>query len=451
MRMTGLCTDLYEIRMAVSYLRRGMSSPATFSLFVRDLPSTRGFLVAAGLADCLTFLEHLRFTDEELGYLRDEVGLDESDVDLLGAVRFTGDVWAIPEGRVVFGGEPLLEVTAPIAQAQLVETALLNFITYQTAIASKAARCRIAAEGADVVDFAARRTHGLEAAMAAARASAIAGFSATSYVAAARRYGLRSTGTMAHSYVEAFTDERTAFRSFAEDYPDDTVFLVDTYDTLAGVRAAIEVARGMRPGSRIGVRLDSGELGPLAVQARRMLDDAGLPDARIVASGGLDEYRIANFVHSGSPIDAFGVGTKMGVSSDAPSLDSAYKLVEYAGRPVMKLSSGKVTAPGAKQVFRGRSEIGDLLALRTESAPPDHEPLLVPVMRTGRRIVESTVVDAKARFDRDLAWLPRQSRRLSDPRPVYVRRSYRLTELAGQVSGTLAAAVPAGPVMRTVP
>ena len=439
--MTGLRTDLYEIRMAVSYLRRGMTSPATFSLFVRDLPPNRGFLVAAGLEDCLTFLEELSFTEDELDFLRSETGLGQSDVELLGGLRFTGDVLAVPEGRVVFAGEPLLEVTAPIAQAQLVETALLNFVTFQTSIASKAARCRIAARGAEVVDFSARRTHGIEASMAAARCSAITGFSATSNVAAARRYGLHLTGTMAHSYIEAFADEAVAFRAFVEDFPEATVFLVDTYDTVAGVRTAIDVARRLDLHDLIGIRVDSGDLGPLTRQARRLLDEAGLTSARIVASGGLDEYRIANLVHSGAPVDAYGVGTKMGVSADAPFLDSAYKLVDYAGRPVMKLSSGKSTVPGAKQVFRGQPELGDLLALRDETPPPMHEPLLRPVMRHGRRIADTTrVADARARFEQDLAWLPPHARQLSDPRPAYVRRSFRLTELGGQVSRVLTAA-----------
>ncbi|MBB5157521.1 nicotinate phosphoribosyltransferase [Saccharopolyspora phatthalungensis] len=325
--MTGLCTDLYEIRMAASYLRRGMTAPATFSLFARKLPRERGFLVAAGLADCLDFLERLHFGADELAYLGDVVHLPHGDLAALGNMRFTGDVWAVPEGRVVFAGQPFLEVTAPLPQAQLVETALLNFVTFQSSVAAKAARCRLAAPQADLVDFAARRTHGLEAARAVARASAITGFTGTSYVAAAREFGLQAVGTMAHSYIEAFPDESTAFRAFADDFPDATVFLVDTYDTLHGVCTAIEVAQDLPVGSQIGIRLDSGDLGDLAVQARRLLDDAGLTSARIMASGGFDEHALAELAEA--PIDLFGVGTRMGVSADAPSLDSAYKLVEY--------------------------------------------------------------------------------------------------------------------------
>jgi nicotinate phosphoribosyltransferase len=440
--MTGLCTDLYEIRMAVSYLRRGMTAPATFSLFARTLPAARGFLVAAGLADCLSFLERFRFTEDELDHLRDKAGLDATACAALRDLRFTGDVRAVPEGRVVFAGEPLLEVTAPIAEAQLVETALLNLVTFQTTIASKAARCRIAAANRDVIDFAARRTHGHEAALAVARTSAIAGFSATSYVAAARRYGLTATGTMAHSYVLAFADERAAFEAFAEDFPGATVFLVDTYDTSEGVGRAIEVARTLPPRHPFGIRLDSGDLGALAVDARRRLDEAGLTAARIVASGGLDEHAIAALVASGAPIDVFGVGTRMGVSADAPSLDSAYKLVEYDGRPVMKLSSGKATAPGAKQVFRAAFEPRDLLALHDEEPPPCHEPLLTTVMANGLptgpfRTEAELVADARDRFSADLTWLPEHALDLTSPIPVEVRTSDRLRALTERVRRSL--------------
>ncbi|MFE2752295.1 nicotinate phosphoribosyltransferase [Actinosynnema sp. NPDC059335] len=434
--MTALCTDLYEIRMAVSYLRRAMTDQATFSLFVRRLPVDRGYLVATGLADCLDFLDRFGFTEDELAYLGREVGLDRSATTALRGLRFTGDVRAVPEGRVVFAGEPVLEVTAPIAEAQLVETALLNFVTFQTAVASKAARCRVAAGTAALVDFAARRTHGLEAAAAVARASAVVGFEGTSYVEAARRYGLTVTGTMAHSYVEAFPDERAAFRAFADDFPDDAVLLVDTYDTETGVRHAVDVTRP------VGVRLDSGDLLALSRRAREVLDATGLPRARIVAGGGLDEYRIAELVARGAPIDVFGVGTRMGVSADAPSLDSAYKLVEYGGRPVMKLSAGKVTAPGRKQVFRGDPRDGDLLGLHDEAVPPGREPLLVPVMAGGarlgpRRSAHQSVLDARSRFHADLEWLPAAACRLARPEPVTVRTTDRLATLTDEVRTSL--------------
>ncbi|MGW3470807.1 nicotinate phosphoribosyltransferase [Saccharopolyspora sp. NPDC000995] len=435
--MSGLCTDLYEIRMAASYLRRGMTAPATFSLFARKLPRDRGFLVSAGLADCLDFLQRLQFDADELTYLADVGGLSEDDLAALGELRFTGEVWAVPEGRAVFADEPFLEVTAPIAVAQLAETALLNFVTYQSSVAAKAARCRLAAPRADLIDFAARRTHGLEAARAVARASAIVGFAGTSYVAAAREFGLPAAGTMAHSYVEAFSDERAAFEAFAEDFPDVTVFLVDTYDTITGVRTAIEVAGELRHGGRLGIRLDSGDVGALAILSRRLLDEAGFTDARIMASGGLDEHQLAAL--DGAPIDAFGIGTRMGVSADAPSLDSAYKLVEYDHRPVMKLSSGKLTAPGAKQVYRGDPGEPDLLALREETPPADREPLLRPVMRGGERLSEPEPVSAiRERFDRDLQWLPAAARLITGPTPVEVMWSPRLQRLTDDLERSLA-------------
>lgn len=435
----ALWTDLYELNMAASYLRRGMDRPATFSLFVRQLPPPRGFLVAAGLADCLAFLEQYRFSADDLAYLRVAGGFDQASLEAFARLRFTGDVWAVPEGRVVLADEPLLEVTAPIAEAQLVETYLLNSATFQTAIASKAARCVIAAGGRDLVDFAFRRTQGPEAAMSVARASAMVGFAGTSNVAAARRYGLPAVGTMAHSYVQAFASEREAFRAFAQDRPGRTTFLVDTYDTLEGVRAAIAVARELRLEGALGVRLDSGDLGALARDSRHLLDEAGFASARIFASGGLDEYEIARLVGGGAPIDAFGVGTKMGVSADAPYLDSVYKLVAYGGRPVMKLSPAKVTAPGAKQVFRSLDgPLDDLLGLRDEPAPPDREPLLELVMRGGRRVVDvEDLPAAQERFRRDLARLPAGARRIEGPACPVVRRSERLVELIDRTERAL--------------
>jgi nicotinate phosphoribosyltransferase len=436
----GLVTDLYELNMAASYLRRQMTGPATFSLFVRDLPPNRGFLVASGLEDCLGFLEGFGFDPDELAWLANTLGFDKATVEAFGRLRFTGDVWAVPEGRLVFAGEPLLQVTAPIAEAQLVETALLNLVTFQTAVASKAARCRLAAGGADLMDFAFRRTQGLDAAMDVARCSALVGFAATSNTEAARRFGLRAAGTMAHSYVEAFADELAAFRAYAEDFPDRTTFLVDTYDTLGGVRAAIRVIRELGLSGPLGVRLDSGDLGALAAQVRRLLDAAGLPQVRIVASGGLDEYAIAELVERGAPIDAYGVGTKMGVSADAPFLDTAYKLVVYAGRPVMKLSAGKAYAPGAKQVFRGPAAAGDLVGLRDEPVPPGRARLLEPVMAGGRRVGPAEgLAAARARFEADLAWLPERARALREPEPVPVLLTERLERLRDQVRADLAA------------
>ncbi|MFC7483319.1 nicotinate phosphoribosyltransferase [Luedemannella flava] len=354
--------------MAASYLRRGMTAPATFSLFARRLPRRRGFLVAAGLSDALAFLEQFRFDDDELAYLRTVVGLDEGALRALGGLRFTGDVWAVPEGRVVGADVPLLEVTAPIAQAQLVETGLLNVLTFATVVATKAARCRIAAGGADLIDFAFRRTHGVDAAMAVARASAIAGFAATSNVEAARRYGLRAAGTMAHSYVQAFGDERAAFRAFALDFPDRPVFLVDTYDTLAGVHHAVEVVDEVRPVGPVGIRLDSGDFDALARASRAILDAAGHSSARIIASGGLDEDSIATLVAGGAPINAYGVGTRWVCPATRRRWTARTSWsTTRAGR--CSTVPGKATLPGAKQVYRAASA-GCPTSSRCAASPP---------------------------------------------------------------------------------
>ena len=414
MAPSGLLTDLYELNMAASYLERGMGGEATFSLFVRELPPTRGFLVAAGLEPVLEFLENFGLNEEELDYLGRELGFADPVLDALGALRFHGDVWAVPEGRVVYATEPLLEITAPIAVAQLVEPYLLNQVTFQTTIASKAARCVLAADGRAVIDFALRRTQGLDAALAVARCSSIVGFAATSNVEAARRYGLRPTGTMAHSYIESFSSEKEAFRTFARDFPNRTTFLVDTFDTLNGVRTAIEVIEEMRLSENLGIRLDSGDLDELSRGARKLLDEAGLERVRIFASGGLDELEVDRLVRGGAPIDAFGIGTRMGVSADAPYLDSAYKLVEYDGRPILKLSAHKVTEPGRKQVFRGPR--GDVVGLRDEAVPDEHEPMLVPVMHRGRRTgPHRTLETARSLFRNDLEHVPGAARAIVDP------------------------------------
>lgn len=417
----ALLTDLYELNMAASYLRRGMRQEATFSLFVRTMPPGRGFLVSAGLEPCLEFLENFGFSEEDLDYLEQELKFPRDAVDAFGALRFQGDVWAVPEGRIVHANEPILEITAPIAVAQLVEPYLLNQITFQTTIASKAARCIIAAEGRDVVDFSLRRTQGLEAAVTVARVTSIVGFAATSNVEAARQFHLDVSGTMAHSYVESFPTEADAFRTFARDFPKRTTFLVDTYDTLNGVRTAVQVIRELGLQGDLGIRLDSGDLLELSRGARTILDEAGLPKVRIFASGGLDELELHRLVTAGAPIDAFGVGTRVGVSADAPTLDSAYKLVEYDGRPMMKLSSQKTTAPGRKQVFRGPD--GDTIGLREESLP-GHEPLLVPVMTGGERTGPHRTLDtARALFRADLQRLPDPIKAIERPERLEPRFS----------------------------
>lgn len=439
-RPSGLATDFYELAMAASYLRRGMTAPATFSLFLRRLPPDRGFVVVAGLEDCLDYLADYHFQPDDLTFLSG-LGFDQQALDAFCGLRFTGSVRAIPEGRVVFADEPLLEVTAPIAEAQLVETYLLNQVTFQSAVATKAARCWLAAGDADLIDFSFRRTHGLEAAMKVARASAIAGFTATSNAAAAHRYGLRASGTMAHSYVQAFARESDAFAAFAADHPKQTTFLVDTYDTLTGVRHAVETIRRRQLRGSLAIRLDSGDLLALSIASRRLLDDAGLPTVRIIASGDLDEYEIDRLVRGAAPIDAYGVGTRMGVSADAPYLDSVYKLVAFDGRPVMKLSPGKATQPGPKQAYRAPAPgpIGpDLLTAADEPAPPGMEPLLVPVMESGVRRDGSAdpVAVARDRLRADLCRLPRATRRLKAPASVTVEVSPGLLSLAGLVRST---------------
>jgi nicotinate phosphoribosyltransferase len=410
----ALITDLYELNMAASYLRHGMTAPATFSLFVRGLPSDRGFLVAAGIDDCLDYLETFRFDDEDLSWLTHH-GFRLETVDALRDLRFTGDVEAVEEGRVVLAGEPLLEVTAPLPEAQLVETYLLNQVTFQTAIATKATRCRLAAGPIQLVDFSLRRTHGTEAGMAVARLSAIAGFAGTSNVEAARRLGLTAAGTMAHSYVEAFRTEVDAFRAFVEDLPPPYTFLVDTYDTLSGVETAARVVAALGLTDRVAIRLDSGDVGELSRAARDILDQRGLAHVHIFVSGSLDEYLLEDLASSGAPVDAAGVGTRLGTVADAPYVDSVYKLVEVGGSPVMKLSPGKETLPGAKQIWR-REGRRDVLARRTEAAPEAAEGLLVPAIRGGRRLRgRSAIAQAKARVEQDLSWLPAAARRIRAP------------------------------------
>ncbi|MGW2512250.1 nicotinate phosphoribosyltransferase [Streptomyces scopuliridis] len=426
-------TDLYGVTMATSYLREGMTGPATFSLFVRDMPSDRGFLVAAGLESALDFLSGFRVGPEDVDAFASVLHRPPRDLAPLLGLEFTGQVRAVPEGRIVLAGEPLLEVTAPLPQAQLVETYVLNQVSHQTTIASKAARCVLAAAGHPVVDFSLRRTHGVEAGFQAARLGAVVGFAGTSNVAAATAEGLPAVGTMAHSYIEAFGTEEAAFRAFARSHPGPVTFLVDTYDTEAGVRVASRVLRDLDRAAGSAIRLDSGDLGALALRARAILDADGLPDVRIVASGGLDEYSVDELVRSGAPIDVYAVGTRVGVSADAPYLDSAYKMVEYDGRPVMKLSSAKVTAPGRKQVFRC-SGYADVIGLRDERPPDEGTPLLETVMRNGKRIAGSpTPVESGERFAADLAGLPSAARLIRSPVAPRAVSSARLIALTDDI------------------
>lgn len=432
-------TDLYEVTMAMSYLREDMWAPATFSLFVRELPPGRGFLVAAGLESALDFLAHYRVEREDVETFAEALHRPVRDLEPLLGLAFEGEVRAVPEGHVVFGGEPLLEVTAPLPQAQLVETYLLNQLCHQTVVASKAARCVLAAAGRPVVDFSLRRTHGPGAGMQAARLGAMVGFAGTSNVAAAASLGIPASGTMAHSYVEAFPSEEAAFRAFARCHPGPVTLLVDTYDTEEGVRIASRVLNDLRRGPGCAIRLDSGDLDALSRRARALLDGAGPADVRIVASGGLDEYGVDRLVRAGAPIDVYAVGTRVGVAADAPYLDAAYKLVEYDGRPVMKLSSAKVTAPGRKQVFR-RAGRPDVVALAAEEPPVLAQPLLRTVMRHGRRTcAPGHWQDARERFRDDIARQPDSARRIQDPEPVRPVSSPALAELTASVRADIEA------------
>jgi nicotinate phosphoribosyltransferase len=435
-------TDLYEVSMALSYLRRRMTAPATFSLFVRDLPPGRGFLVAAGLEPVLDALPDLRVDEDDVAVFASALGRPRRDLEPLLGLRFTGDIRAVPEGRVALAGEPLLEVTGPLPEAQFLESYLLNQVCHQTAVASKAARCVIAAAGRPVIDFSLRRTHGVEAGMQAARLGALVGFAGTSNVAAAAAYGLSAFGTMAHSYVEAFTDEEAAFRAFMADHPGPVTLLVDTYDTTAGTITAARVLQEAGPPDGCAIRLDSGDLARSAVGARRILDGYGLAAVRIIASGGLDEYRIDELVRSGAPIDVFAVGTRVGVAQDAPSLDAAYKLVEYDGRPMMKLSAGKETSPGAKQVFRG-PHTEDLVARSDETPPPGTCGLLKTVMSRGRRLgAPRSPQRARTAFETDLADLPPAARRIAEPRAPRARQSELLREYTAVTREVLQSRLP---------
>ncbi|MGH9245132.1 MAG: nicotinate phosphoribosyltransferase [Acidimicrobiales bacterium] len=433
----ALFTDLYELTMAASYFAHGCNREATFELFVRSLPEPRNFLVACGLDDVLTYLEGLRFSAVAIDHLA-TVGLFRDDfLAFLADLRFTGDVRAVPEGEVVFANEPIVEVTAPLIEAQIIETFLINQLAFQTMVASKAARVAIACGERRFVDFSARRDHGIDAAMKAARAATVGGAVATSLVEAGRRYSLPVTGTMAHSYVMSFEDEREAFRAYARDFPDHATFLIDTFDTIEGARVAAEVARELAAqGVRVrGVRLDSGDLAALAKQVRVILDDAGLPAVEILASGDLDEYRIAELVAAGAPIDAFGVGTRLGTSHDAPSLGVVYKLVEDHDGPKMKLSEGKMTLPGRKQIYRFDDH--DVIAL-ADSFPLEGRPLLARAMASGVRLVEGPrLSDLRDRCRRAVAALPPDLRELEPVAPYEVNLADDLQAMVAELSEDL--------------
>jgi nicotinate phosphoribosyltransferase len=443
----ALLTDLYQLTMMQSYMREGMTADAVFTLFVRRLPERRNYLLACGLDDVLDYLEHVRFSDRDLHYLAGLPQFDATFIDQLRDFRFTGDVHAVPEGTPVFPDEPILEVVAPLPQAQLVETIILNQIHLQTLLASKAARVVAAAKGRPVLDFGLRRMHGMDAGLRAARAFRIAGVDATSNVLAGSTWGLPVSGTMAHSYIQAHDTEMEAFRRFVQSYPEATL-LVDTYGTMAGVDNVIRLSHELGDEFRVrAIRLDSGDLAALARSARSRLDEAGLQRVQIVASGGLDEYLIRDLVAGGAPIDGFGVGTAMGVSRDDPALDMVYKLTEYDGRGRVKTSPGKQVLPGRKQVFRiERDGVATEDVITRDGEASAGRPLLRPVMRRGQRVnpagengvtppghdagaggapsPRAVIEEARTRAARETALLPASLRELESPRhPFTVRVS----------------------------
>lgn len=384
-----LLADLYQFTMLQSYLEQGMQETAVFELFIRKLPPGRNFMVAAGLEQVLDFLENLQFSAEELSWLATR--FRPPLIDYLERFHFIGDVHAMPEGTLFFPNEPILRITAPLPQAQLIESRIINILHFETLIASKAARSVLVAPGKLLVDFGMRRAHGAEAALLAARASYLAGFSGSATVLAGTLYGIPLYGTMAHAYIQAHADESMAFEHFARSNPNNVVLLIDTYDTEAAAGKVVELAKRLQT-EHIhikGVRLDSGDLAAHAHNVRRILDQGGLQSTAIFASGNLDEYRLQTLLGSGAPIDGFGIGTALDVSIDAPALDCAYKLQEYAGKPRRKRSEGKATWPGRKQVCRYYAPQGemshDVVALE-DSDPCEGEPLLVPMMLAGQRI-----------------------------------------------------------------
>jgi nicotinate phosphoribosyltransferase len=422
---SSLSTDLYELNMVQAYLDRGEDAEAVFEFFVRRLPARRGFLMAAGLETALDYLETLRFMPDEIDWLAGTKRFRSNLLDYLANFRFTGDVHAMPEGTVFFPHEPILRITAPLPQAQLMESRLINIMHFQSLIASKAARMVLAASGKNLADFGLRSAHGSEAGLLSARASYIAGFGGAANVEAGIKFGIPLVGTMAHSFVQIHDDEAGAFEDFARARPDGVVLLIDTFDTEAGARKVVALADKLKKdgiGIR-GVRIDSGDLIAMSRKVRGILDAGGLKDVIILVSGGVDEDFIAKVVASGAPIDGFGVGSSLDASSDAPTFDCAYKLQEYRGKPRRKLSEGKVTWPGRKQVWRETKDnriFGDIVSVETDNQPG--EPLIVQTMKEGKRLNAGEPLSAvRARAARELERLPEPLRRLdTTPYPVAI-------------------------------
>ena len=441
----SLLTDFYELTMCASYFENGRNESATFDLFIRKLPPNRSYFIFAGLEQVLLFLEKVKFSEEHIDYLR-EKGLTEEFLEYLRGFKFSGEVWSVPEGTVVFPGEPLVRVTAPIIEAQLVETFLLNTVNLQTMIATKASRVVRAAEGISVIEFGLRRTQGTDAGMKAARTSYLAGAEGTSNVLAGMRYGIPIFGTMAHSYVMFFDKEIDSYRAFAKTFPQNSTFLIDTYDDLKGAENAATVAKELeKKGCRLNaVRLDSGNLLTISQKVRQILDGHGLNYVKIFASGDLDEYIIEKLVKKGAKIDAFGVGTRMSTSMDRPYVDVVYKLsgkVEEGNFvPAMKLSNGKVTLPGKKQVFRRKDKNGkcveDIIGLEDEDVKGER--LLRKVMKDGRITCEMPPLEEMRKTTlRNLSELPERYKRFRNPSSYRVELSKRLTKIRKQVTEKL--------------
>jgi nicotinate phosphoribosyltransferase len=433
-----LLTDLYQLTMLQAYFDRGMDQSASFEFSVRKLPAPRNFLVAAGLEQVLQFLEGLHFDAAQLEWLAGTGRFKAPFLRWLQDLRFDGDAWAMAEGTVFFPDEPILRITAPLPQAQLVESRVINLLHFQTLVASKAVRCVLMAPDRLLVDFGLRRAHGGEAGLLSARASYLAGFSGTATVQAGMQFGIPLYGTMAHSYVQSFDDEAQAFEHFARSQPGNVTLLIDTYDTEAGAHQVVGVATALAQAAVTvqAVRIDSGDLCLHARRVREILDQGGLAGVRIFASGNLDEYQLRELLHAGAPIDGFGVGTRMNTSADAPYLDCAYKLTEYAGVPRRKRSEGKATWPGRKQVYRrfdrdGRMA-GDVLTLQEDEA--SGTPLLQPVMLAGRRHGAGADLQASRQLaQRQLASLPEPLRALEPAPPYPVEVAAALRALAQSV------------------
>lgn len=437
-----LMTDLYQLNMMQAYLDAGMEETAAFEFFVRKLPSNRGFLLAAGLEQAIAFLRDARFHEPDLEWLRSSGQFGSDFLDYLAGVRFDGDLDAMAEGTAFFPDEPILRVSAPLPCAQLVETRLINILQYQTLVASKAARMVLAAPDQSLVDFGLRRAHSCEAGVLAARASYLAGFVGTATVPAGAAFGIPIYGTMAHSFIQAHDREVDAFLGFARSRPKATIFLLDTYDTEEAAAKVVELAPQLRrEGIEVrGIRLDSGDLGAHAFAVRRILDEGGLSYLQIIASGGIDEAELARLRATGAPIDAFGIGTSLVTSEDAPALDCAYKLQEYGGQPKRKRSEGKATWPGRKQVFRLHGANGEILKDRLSLAEEtfDGEPLLRPVMRQGKLVAALPGMNEnRACAAENLKRLPAHLRALQARPSIPVEVSPELRSLARELDGAV--------------